>query len=60
MPTVPADHPHAVIDDESELVFACFSGFLDPPKASAGAALSALKDCGVTVKIVNGYSDLLK
>ncbi len=52
-------HPHAVISDESELVFAGFAGFLDPPKASAGSALAALEDSGVTVKIVTGDSELV-
>jgi Mg2+-importing ATPase len=56
---VPIDHPHAVIGDEAELVFAGFAGFLDPPKQSAGAALAALNACGVTVKIVTGDSDLV-
>ena len=56
---VPLDHPHAVVGDESELIFAGFAGFLDPPKQSAGAALAALNECGVTVKIVTGDSDLV-
>ena len=56
---VPLDHPHAVVSDESELVFAGFAGFLDPPKASAGVALAALKESGVTVKIVTGDSELV-
>jgi Mg2+-importing ATPase len=56
---VPLDHPHAVVGDETELVFAGFAGFLDPPKESAGAALAALKDSGVTVKIVTGDSELV-
>ena len=56
---VPPDHPHAVIGDEAELVFAGFAGFLDPPKESAGTALAALKASGVTVKIVTGDSDLV-
>lgn len=50
---------HAVISDETELVFAGFAGFLDPPKQSAGPALEALRDCGVSVKIVTGDSDLV-
>ncbi len=56
---VPLDHPHAVVGDETELVFAGFAGFLDPPKESAGAALAALKSWGVTVKIVTGDSELV-
>ncbi len=57
--TVPQDHSDAVIGDESDLVFAGFAGFLDPPKASAGAALAALKEWGVAVKIVTGDSELV-
>ena len=34
---------HAVVSDETELVFAGFAAFLDPPKESAGAALAALE-----------------
>jgi Mg2+-importing ATPase len=56
---VPADHPHAVIGDEAELVFAGFAAFLDPPKESAGSALAALKASGVEVKIVTGDSELV-
>jgi Mg2+-importing ATPase len=56
---VPQDHSDAVISDESDLVFAGFAGFLDPPKASSGAALAALQDCGVAVKIVTGDSELV-
>ena len=56
---VPADHPHAVVGDETELIFAGFAAFLDPPKESAGAALAALKNNGISVKIVTGDSELV-
>jgi Mg2+-importing ATPase len=56
---VPLDHPHAVLSDETGLVFAGFACFLDPPKASASAALSALQKSEVTVKIVTGDSELV-
>ncbi|MDD5332686.1 MAG: magnesium-translocating P-type ATPase [Rhodoferax sp.] len=56
---VPMDHPHAVVSDESELMFAGFAAFLDPPKASAGEALKALADSGVAVKIVTGDNELV-
>ena len=56
---VSLDHSDAVVGDEAELVFAGFTGFLDPPKESAGAALAALKESGVTVKIVTGDSELV-
>lgn len=53
------DHPHAVVSDESELVFAGFAAFLDPPKASAGEALKAMAASGVAVKIVTGDNELV-
>jgi len=56
---VPLDHPHAVVSDETELVLAGFAAFLDPPKASAGAALAALAASGVAIKIVSGDSELV-
>jgi Mg2+-importing ATPase len=56
---VALDHPHAVVSDESALVFAGFAAFLDPPKASAGAALKAMADSGVAVKIVTGDNELV-
>ena len=56
---VAPDHPHAVVDDETELVFAGFAAFLDPPKASAAHALKALAADGVNVKIVTGDSELV-
>ena len=54
---VAQDQSHAVVSDESELVFAGFAAFLDPPKASAGRALSAMAASGVVVKIVTGDNE---
>ncbi len=51
------DHAHAVVDDETELVFAGFAAFLDPPKETAAATLRALTDNGVAVKIVTGDNE---
>lgn len=56
---VAMDHPHAVVSDETELVFAGFAAFLDPPKESAASSLDALKKVGVTIKIVTGDSELV-
>jgi Mg2+-importing ATPase len=56
---VALDHPHAVVDDETELVFAGFAAFLDPPKEGAGEALAALTTSGVSVKIVTGDNELV-
>jgi Mg2+-importing ATPase len=41
-------------DDDDGLVFAGWCVFVDPPKASAPAALARLADAGVRVKLVSG------
>jgi Mg2+-importing ATPase len=46
-------------EDESDLVLAGYVAFLDPPKASAPAALDALRRHGVAVKILTGDNDLV-
>jgi Mg2+-importing ATPase len=53
------DHDHASVSDETELVFAGFAAFLDPPKASAAKALSSLAVSGVAVKILTGDNELV-
>ncbi|MDQ5987035.1 MAG: Magnesium-transporting ATPase, P-type 1 [Syntrophus sp. SKADARSKE-3] len=53
------DHPHAVVSDETELVFAGFAAFLDPPKESAKAALAGLAADRVLVKIITGDNELV-
>ena len=57
--TLAADHPHAVVGDETELIFVGFAAFLDPPKASAKEALARLTSTGVKVKVVTGDNDLV-
>jgi Mg2+-importing ATPase len=52
-------HNHAIVDDETELVFAGFAAFLDPPKESAAPVLKALAESGVTVKVVTGDNELV-
>jgi P-type Mg2+ transporter len=54
---VEPDRGHADISDESELTFAGFAAFLDPPKESARPALQALAELGIAVKIVTGDND---
>ncbi len=53
------DHLHAVVNDETQLVFAGFAAFEDPPKPSAAAAVLALARSGVQVKIVTGDNELV-
>ncbi len=47
----------ATVADESELVFAGFAVFIDPPKESAGAAIAALEARGVAIKILTGDNE---
>jgi Mg2+-importing ATPase len=56
---VAADHPHAVVDDETALIFVGFAAFLDPPKASAKEALTRLTSAGIKVKVVTGDNGLV-
>ena len=57
--TVPPEHDHAVVTDETALVFSGYAAFLDPPKAGAAAALSSLAACGIAIKIVTGDNELV-
>ena len=43
-----------VTADETDLCFAGFLAFMDPPKAEAAAAIADLETLGVTVKIISG------
>ncbi len=45
--------------DESDMILLGYIAFLDPPKESTAQALKALKDAGVTVKILTGDNDLV-
>ncbi|MGZ8982640.1 MAG: magnesium-translocating P-type ATPase [Methylotenera sp.] len=50
---------HAIVSDESALVFAGFAAFLDPPKISASAALIQLQKSGIAIKVVTGDNELV-
>jgi len=52
--TMPKDCHALQAEDERDLVIAGFCVFVDPPKASAGAAVARLAAAGVRVKIVSG------
>jgi len=54
---VDADFLHAVVSDETKLVFSGFAGFLDPPKESAKKALTDLAASGISVRIVTGDNE---
>jgi Mg2+-importing ATPase len=48
---------NAGVADETDLTFAGFLAFLDPPKAGAREALNALANLGVAVKVVTGDNE---
>jgi len=56
---IPADVGHATLADESNLVFAGYAAFLDPPKKDAGEAIANLSRRGIAVKILTGDSELV-
>ena len=45
--------------DESDLVLTGYIAFLDPPKETAGQAITALRQHGVTIKVLTGDNDLV-
>lgn len=51
------DRAELRVSDECDLVFAGYCIFVDPPKASASAAIARLAAAGVRVKVVSGDHD---
>jgi Mg2+-importing ATPase len=45
--------------DECDLVLTGYLAFLDPPKETASKAIAALREHGVTVKVLTGDNDLV-
>ena len=56
---VEADRQNANIADETDLTFAGFLAFLDPPKPGGREALTALANLGIAVKVVTGDNELV-
>jgi Mg2+-importing ATPase len=54
---MPAGECRATAADETDLVFAGFAGFADPPKASAREALKGLAENGINLKVVTGDNE---
>ncbi|HVZ15278.1 MAG TPA: magnesium-translocating P-type ATPase [Bauldia sp.] len=55
----PADKAVVGVADEAGLVLAGFIAFRDPPKATAGETVGALKRLGVDLKILTGDTELV-
>ncbi|RTG27414.1 magnesium-translocating P-type ATPase [Serratia marcescens] len=56
---LPAQTHEYGVADESDLILEGYVAFLDPPKESTAPALAALKQNGVTVKILTGDNELV-
>lgn len=56
---LPAQSEEYGVADESDLILEGYIAFLDPPKESTAPALAALKQNGVTVKILTGDNELV-
>jgi len=50
---------HASVTDETELTFAGFAAFHDPPKESAKRSLANLAASGISVKVITGDTELV-
>lgn len=56
---LPAEDRTYSVSDEKDLILAGYVAFLDPPKDSARAAIAALKDYGVAIKIITGDNEVV-
>ena len=54
----PEDRTYTV-DDEKDLVLSGYIAFLDPPKETAREAIAALREHGVSVKIITGDNEVV-
>lgn len=55
--TNPAPAGAFSVQDEADMVLMGYLAFLDPPKETTAAALKALRDCGVGVRILTGDNE---
>jgi Mg2+-importing ATPase len=56
----PSANPHPYgKDDERGLILNGYLAFLDPPKETAAAAIKALQQSGISVKVLTGDNDLV-
>jgi len=53
------DTPHYTVKDESDLTLLGYLAFLDPPKETAGQAISELNQDHVSVKILTGDNEIV-
>lgn len=56
---ITAPRPSYAVSDEAGLTLLGYVAFLDPPKETVAAALAALREAGVSVKILTGDNDIV-
>lgn len=56
---LPAEDRTYTVEDEKELVLSGYIAFLDPPKETAREAIAALREHGVSVKIITGDNEVV-
>ena len=52
-------HKPRTVADETDMILVGFIAFLDPPKASAEQAISALHNAGISVKVITGDNEIV-
>ena len=56
---LPPEDRTYIVQDENELVLSGYIAFLDPPKETARQAIAALREHGVSVKIITGDNEVV-
>jgi P-type Mg2+ transporter len=56
---LPADERTYTVADEKDLILAGYVAFLDPPKETAREAIAALREHGVSVKVITGDNEVV-
>jgi Mg2+-importing ATPase len=56
---LPPEDRAYTIEDEKQLILSGYIAFLDPPKESARAAITALREHGIAVKVITGDNEVV-
>jgi P-type Mg2+ transporter len=56
---LPAEDRTYTVADENDLILAGYVAFLDPPKETARQAIAALREYGVSIKIITGDNEVV-
>jgi Mg2+-importing ATPase len=56
---LPAEERTYTVADEKDLILAGYVAFLDPPKETAREAIAALREHGVSIKVITGDNEVV-